>query len=88
MAILEKHELAGMTLEYRRECGRDSVVESLTTVYSDCTDAASQESESIHCEHLLSLESGGNIVKARTAWRPKQAQDQGIVTDVSSAAHA
>lgn len=85
MAILEKHELAGMTMEYRRECGRDSVVQSLTTVYSDCADSASQDSASIHCEHLLSLESGANIVKARTAWRPKQTQDNDIVSAVSSA---
>lgn len=85
MAILEKHELGGMTLEYRRECGKDSVVQSLTTVYSDCPDSADQDSPSIHCEHLLSLESGANIVKARTAWRPKRAQDQGIVSTVSPA---
>jgi len=85
MAILEKHELAGMTLEYRRECGRDSVVQSLTTVYSDCADSARQDSASIHCEHLLSLESGANIVKGRTAWRPKQAQNQGIAGTISSA---
>ncbi|KAJ1691229.1 hypothetical protein LUZ63_015384 [Rhynchospora breviuscula] len=85
MAMLEKHELAGMTLEYRRECGKDSVVQSHTTVYSDCTNSAKQDSASIHCEHLLSLESGANIVKARTAWRPKQGQNKGIVGTVSTA---
>ncbi|KAJ3691937.1 hypothetical protein LUZ60_012287 [Juncus effusus] len=63
MEILEKHELAGLTLEYRRECNKDSVVQSLTTVYTN--------SVSIHCDHNLSLESGPNIVKAHSTWRPK-----------------
>ena len=27
MSILENHELPSMTLEYRRECGRDSVLQ-------------------------------------------------------------
>ncbi|KAJ3691939.1 hypothetical protein LUZ60_012289 [Juncus effusus] len=67
MEMLEKHELAEMTLEYRRECNKDSVVQSLTTVYTD----GPQDSEFIHCDHKLSLESGPTIVMAHTTWRPK-----------------
>ncbi|KAL6975773.1 Thiolester hydrolase [Sarracenia purpurea var. burkii] len=32
ISILESHELSNMTLEYKRECGRDNVLKSLTHV--------------------------------------------------------
>ncbi|ONK76624.1 uncharacterized protein A4U43_C03F30270 [Asparagus officinalis] len=63
MSIVENHELASMTLEYRRECGRDSVLQSLSAV--------SAAETSVECQHLLRLESGSEIVKGRTEWRPK-----------------
>ncbi|XP_062197770.1 palmitoyl-acyl carrier protein thioesterase, chloroplastic-like [Phragmites australis] len=71
ISILEKHELASMTLDYRKECGRDSVLQSLTMVAGDCTTDAKQEAAAIQCDHLLQLESGADIVKAHTEWRPK-----------------
>ncbi|WOK97036.1 palmitoyl-acyl carrier protein thioesterase, chloroplastic [Canna indica] len=76
ISILESHELASLTLEYRRECGRDSVLQSLTAV-SDKTIDASPEA-GIECQHLLRLESGAEIVRGRTEWRPKSAQ--GLLT--------
>ncbi|URE02139.1 Myristoyl-acyl carrier protein thioesterase [Musa troglodytarum] len=72
ISILESHELAGMTLEYRRECGRDSVLQSLTAISnhgSNCSPEAG-----IECQHLLRLESGAEITRGRTEWRPKRAQ--------------
>ncbi|TVU23702.1 hypothetical protein EJB05_26081 [Eragrostis curvula] len=72
ISILEKHELASMTLDYRKECGRDSVLQSLTAVTGDCaTTDGDQGAVAIQCDHLLQLESGADIVKARTEWRPK-----------------
>ncbi|XP_020097583.1 palmitoyl-acyl carrier protein thioesterase, chloroplastic-like [Ananas comosus] len=83
ISILEKHELAGMTLEYRRECGRDSVLQSLTTVSSvEC--AENFPEVSIQCEHLLQLESGEDIVKARTVWRPKRPFSDGNMGSISA----
>ncbi|KAI4380681.1 hypothetical protein MLD38_006844 [Melastoma candidum] len=69
-AILESHELSALTLEYRRECGRDSVLQSLTAVSGNlnCTLNGSGE---VECRHLLRLETGAEIVKGRTEWRPK-----------------
>lgn len=61
---METHELAGITLEYRRECMRDSVLQSLTSVMDD-------DGDSVECQHLLRLEGGGEVVKGRTRWRPK-----------------
>lgn len=70
MQILEGCELAAMTLEYRRECRRDSVLQSLTSVLDkgidDLTDFGNVE-----CQHVLRLENGGEVVKGRTEWRPK-----------------
>lgn len=67
-SVLENHELGSMTLEYRRECGRDSVLQSLTSVSASET--------SLECQHLLRLEGGAEIVKGRTEWRPKNSRPQ------------
>ena len=75
ISILEKHELASMTLDYRKECGRDSVLQSLTTVAGECADG--HPDGTIQCDHLLQLESGADIVKAHTEWRPKRAHGEG-----------
>uniref|UniRef100_A0A7N0T7F6 Acyl-[acyl-carrier-protein] hydrolase n=1 Tax=Kalanchoe fedtschenkoi TaxID=63787 RepID=A0A7N0T7F6_KALFE len=64
--ILESHELCSMTLEYRRECGRDSVLQTLASV-------SSPKCGEFECQHLLQLESGAEIVRGRTKWRPKLA---------------
>ncbi|GAU45121.1 hypothetical protein TSUD_135510 [Trifolium subterraneum] len=70
--ILESHELHSMTLEYRRECGRNSVLESLTDVSgADIGNLA--DSGFVECKHLLRLNDGAEIVRGRTEWRPKPA---------------
>lgn len=70
LEILETHELAGMTLEYRRECMRDSVLQSLTSIVDEGS-GDSPHPGIVECQHLLRLEGGGEIVKGRTKWRPK-----------------
>lgn len=75
-SILESHELCSMTLEYRRECGRDSVLQSLTAVSSaDVGNLAL--SGGLECKHLLRLEDGAEIVRGRTEWRPKHPNNLG-----------
>ncbi|XP_024966610.1 palmitoyl-acyl carrier protein thioesterase, chloroplastic-like isoform X2 [Cynara cardunculus var. scolymus] len=65
--VVEQYELASLTLEYRRECRKDSVLKSLTSVIGIA------DSNHVDCQHVLRFESGGDgeIVKGRTAWRPK-----------------
>ncbi|XP_020585322.1 palmitoyl-acyl carrier protein thioesterase, chloroplastic-like [Phalaenopsis equestris] len=70
-SILESHELAGMTLEYRRECGKDNVLQSLTSVSTECSDVSPPDA-GMECVHLLQLESGNEIIRGRTRWRPKR----------------
>ncbi|KAI3771560.1 hypothetical protein L6452_02725 [Arctium lappa] len=72
--VVEKYELASLTLEYRRECRKDSVLKSLTSVLgSNGGGIADSNSNHVDCQHVLLFESGGEgeIVKGRTAWRPK-----------------
>lgn len=77
-SILESHELFSMTLEYRKECGKDSVLKSLTSVSGDATGGGSfLDTSEVECEHMLRLESGSEIVRGRTEWRPKHANNIG-----------
>ena len=79
--ILESHELSTLTLEYRRECGRDSVLQSLTAVSgADVGNLAL--SGNVECKHLLRLEEGAEIVRGRTGWRPKPVNNFGPVNQV------
>uniref|UniRef100_A0A1S3ZR00 Acyl-[acyl-carrier-protein] hydrolase n=1 Tax=Nicotiana tabacum TaxID=4097 RepID=A0A1S3ZR00_TOBAC len=70
MQELEGYELVGMTLEYRRECRRDSVLQSLTSVLQNAVGNFANSSN-VECQHLLRLESGEDVVKGRTEWRPR-----------------
>lgn len=80
-AILESHELTSMTLEYRRECGKDSVLQSLTAV-SDTDIGGLVNPGRIECQHLLRLEDGAEIVRGRTEWRPKLANNFGNIGQI------
>ncbi|XWS69859.1 hypothetical protein CRYUN_Cryun03dG0000100 [Craigia yunnanensis] len=81
LPILETHELSSMTLEYRRECVRDSVLQSLTSV-SDYGVGNLVNFGEIECQHLLRLENGSEIVRGRTQWRPKYAKSFGNVGQI------
>ncbi|KAK7281670.1 hypothetical protein RIF29_09860 [Crotalaria pallida] len=79
--MLESHELSAMTLEYRRECGKDSVLQSLTDVSgADAGNIAG--GGSIECKHLLRLEDGAEIVRGRTEWRVKSANNFHVLNQV------
>ncbi|KAF3441951.1 hypothetical protein FNV43_RR15867 [Rhamnella rubrinervis] len=75
LAMLESHELCAMTLEYRRECVRDSVLQSLTAVSG--AGISNLVNSGIECQHLLRFEEGAEIVRGRTEWRPKKANYNG-----------
>ncbi|OIV97193.1 hypothetical protein TanjilG_28944 [Lupinus angustifolius] len=85
--ILESHELFAMTLEYRRECGKDSVLQSLTDVSgADVGNLA--DGGSVECKHLLRLEDGAEIVRGRTEWRLKSPNKFGLLNQVPAAESA
>ncbi|BFG24563.1 hypothetical protein CerSpe_108370 [Prunus speciosa] len=68
-SVLETHELSSMMLEYRRECRRDSAVQSLTAVARDGT-GDSTHNQGVEFDHLLRLETGSKVLRARTVWKP------------------
>uniref|UniRef100_Q9ZTF9 Acyl-[acyl-carrier-protein] hydrolase n=1 Tax=Cuphea hookeriana TaxID=36775 RepID=Q9ZTF9_CUPHO len=72
--VFEAQELCGVTLEYRRECGRDSVMESVTAM-----DPSKEGDRSVY-QHLLRLEDGADIAIGRTEWRPKNAGANGAIS--------
>ncbi|KAL9261481.1 Palmitoyl-acyl carrier protein thioesterase, chloroplastic-like protein [Drosera capensis] len=82
-AIMETHELAGMTMEYRRECGRDDVLQSLTTI-TGASVGGLLDSGNVQCQHLLRLEDGSEVVRARTQWRPKHFKSFGKFDSVQN----
>ncbi|KAB1200851.1 Palmitoyl-acyl carrier protein thioesterase, chloroplastic [Morella rubra] len=60
--IMESHEVSAMTLEYKRECGKDYLLQSLTTVSRNSVGNLAV----IKCQHLLGLEDGEEILRGRT----------------------
>ncbi|KAJ4958029.1 hypothetical protein NE237_025140 [Protea cynaroides] len=63
ISFLENHELSAFTVEYRKECAMDDVVQSLTSFCHETID---------QCFHLLRSEGGFVVARGRTNWRPKQ----------------
>ncbi|KAI8574252.1 hypothetical protein RHMOL_Rhmol01G0340600 [Rhododendron molle] len=85
--IIDTHELETITLDYRRECQHDDVVDSLTSPEpfedtklselngSNGSAAAAAEGNEDYCQflHLLRLSGDGlEINRGRTEWRKKQ----------------
>ncbi|XP_076933241.1 palmitoyl-acyl carrier protein thioesterase, chloroplastic-like [Bidens hawaiensis] len=64
-SIVKNYELASMTLEYHRECGRECIFQSLTSVLRN-------DNGHVECYHMLRLEDGGGVImKGWTRWHPK-----------------
>ncbi|KAI3956771.1 hypothetical protein MKW92_014022 [Papaver armeniacum] len=60
--ILKSQELCDLSLEFRKECGVGDELKSLTRVVG--TDGHTE------CQHMLQFESGGEVMRGRTKWRP------------------
>ena len=69
--MMESHKLKSMTLEYRRECGRDSVLQSLTAVSGCDVGNLGGTAGEVECQHLLRLQDGAEVVRGRTEWSSK-----------------
>ncbi|XP_062088563.1 palmitoyl-acyl carrier protein thioesterase, chloroplastic-like [Humulus lupulus] len=62
-SILETQKLCALKLEFRKECGKNSLVQSLSAI--------SREAEGIELEHTLRLQNGARILRGRTLWMPR-----------------
>ncbi|XP_048323349.1 palmitoyl-acyl carrier protein thioesterase, chloroplastic [Ziziphus jujuba] len=66
--ILESRKMTSITLEFMKECGMDSVLESLCafSCRAGCT-----KSEGIELEHTIRLQNQSHIIlRGRTTWMP------------------
>lgn len=85
--IIDTHELQTITLDYRRECQQDDVVDSLTSPESIMDNAILElegtngsatgmkdENDCLQFLHLLRLSDGSEINRGRTEWRKKPAK--------------
>ena len=52
-SILESHKLYVMTLEFQKECGRNSMMQSLTAINRAGTNSHSTEDEGVKFDHSL-----------------------------------
>ncbi|KAH7547328.1 hypothetical protein FEM48_Zijuj01G0298100 [Ziziphus jujuba var. spinosa] len=69
--ILESQKLSSITLEFRKECGMNTVLQSLCSVARD----GSPKCEGVELEHTICLEKQSHILlRGRTSWMPKSAQ--------------
>ncbi|KAJ0008020.1 hypothetical protein Pint_29921 [Pistacia integerrima] len=64
-SVVESDELCAMTLEYRKECNMDSVLQSLSKFSSNHF----INNQEIALDHSLSLECGTELVRGRTSWK-------------------
>ena len=70
--LLVGYEPMTLTLEYRRECGRADMVESLARPEFHM-DAIAAEESPLQFTHLLRLQTRGvEVLRGRTKWRPKK----------------
>lgn len=72
-AILRTHELSSITLEYRKECSQDVILESLTRQIRRLSDHHHSDKDIIEFKHSLFLEGGKpEIVRGETMWKPRR----------------
>ncbi|XP_033144215.1 oleoyl-acyl carrier protein thioesterase 1, chloroplastic isoform X1 [Brassica rapa] len=70
--IVDTHELQVITLDYRRECQQDDVVDSLTTSKNGSATSDTQSHNDSQFLHLLRLSGDGQeINRGTTLWRKK-----------------
>ncbi|KAJ4835420.1 hypothetical protein Tsubulata_025728, partial [Turnera subulata] len=73
------HELSAITLGYRKECHMNSVLQSMSKMVKNSSGhIGSGDDDVVEFEHLVSLEDGSRILKARTTWKPKEIHLNGI----------
>ncbi|KAJ4843838.1 hypothetical protein Tsubulata_049380 [Turnera subulata] len=68
------HELYAISLGYEKECHINSVLQSMSKMAKNCSDnSTDDDNDVVEFEHLLLLEDGSRIMRARTMWKPKYA---------------
>lgn len=72
--VLESYDLAGLTLEYRRECRQSDLLESLTSMEeNEREEEWSKDARDLVSTHLLRMDDDdkAEIIRARSEWQSK-----------------
>ncbi|TYJ33925.1 hypothetical protein E1A91_A05G135200v1 [Gossypium mustelinum] len=72
-SIRDRHELWKINFEYRKECLKEDVIRSLSRVVPN-----NEKNRGIEVDHVLRLESGHQVLRARTVWRTNSHSCRGI----------
>ena len=64
-SILETHDLCALRMDFQKECGRNTLLQSLSAM-------SKEANEEVELEHSLLLENGSVILRGRTTWRPRK----------------
>ncbi|XP_030488468.2 palmitoyl-acyl carrier protein thioesterase, chloroplastic [Cannabis sativa] len=63
-SILETQKLCSLKLEFRKECGKNSLLHSLSAI-------SKKSDQGFELEHTLRLQNGLTILRGRTVWIPR-----------------
>lgn len=83
---METHDLKSISIEYRRECGANECLESLTTAkrLAEASHSSEGKESKSECEltHLLRTRDAAQreLVRATTTWRPKSPAHSEMIT--------
>lgn len=71
-ALATNHKISAINLDYRKECNRDSVLQSFSRVINNSSSVNElMDNGGNEFDHLLRLEGGQEIVRGRSKWKPK-----------------
>ncbi|KAF9690048.1 hypothetical protein SADUNF_Sadunf01G0155400 [Salix dunnii] len=70
-SLMERYDLNAMTLEYKKECDMDSVLQSLSKMVSEGNTDSFSANKAVEYDHLLRLQNGREILRGRTVWKLK-----------------
>ncbi|XP_061960564.1 palmitoyl-acyl carrier protein thioesterase, chloroplastic-like [Populus nigra] len=70
-SFMERYYLNAMTLEYKKECDMDSVLQSLSKMVGGGNSDSFNANKVIEYDHMLRLENGPEILRGRTVWKLK-----------------
>ncbi|NP_001292949.1 palmitoyl-acyl carrier protein thioesterase, chloroplastic-like [Jatropha curcas] len=71
-SLVQHHKLSAITLEYRKECDMNSILQSLSRIVKNGGNDSTDKNNVIELDHFLLLENGSEIARANTIWKPRE----------------
>ncbi|KDP37178.1 hypothetical protein JCGZ_06234 [Jatropha curcas] len=71
-SLIQHHKLSDITLEYRKECDINSILQFLSKIVKNGSNHSTDTNNLIELDHSLLLENGSEIARANTIWKPRE----------------